>query len=212
MSGIIFDFWGTVVENGIYPSPIRQVQYILRVNMEFHDFVTRFESSFMTQDSENLTTAFQKACKDLDVRPPEFVVDKLIGMWNKNTILAKPFPETIEVLRSLREKGHKLALVADTDPFSVESVVKKFELDQYFDVVLLSYKEKMLKTDPKMLESAVEKLGMKKEDCILVGDSMESDMKSAENAGIKSVLVDRRQKREYIRKVATLSELEQFLG
>ncbi len=28
---IIFDFWGTLVENGIFPSPVRQVKYILRI-------------------------------------------------------------------------------------------------------------------------------------------------------------------------------------
>ena len=40
---------------------------------------------------------------------------------------------------------------------------------------------------------------------------LESDMKSAEQAGIKSILVDRRDKRDFSNKVTTLSEIPEMI-
>ena len=46
MKGVLFDFWGTLVENAIRPSPIRQVQFYMNLEMPFSDYVVRFEEVF----------------------------------------------------------------------------------------------------------------------------------------------------------------------
>ena len=54
-------------------------------------------------------------------------------------------------------------------------------------------------------------LGLSKEDVMIVGDSMQSDIAGAEKAGIKAVLIDRRGRREYENKILSLTELEAIL-
>ena len=44
---IIFDFWGTLVSQGIY-SPVKQVKFILGIEEDFSSYITQFEESFMT--------------------------------------------------------------------------------------------------------------------------------------------------------------------
>ena len=124
VQAILFDFWGTLVENGIFPSPVRQVRYILRLRMPFQEFIVKFEEAFMLKKYETLKEAFENVCKAFDVNPPPFVIEKLIGMWNKNMLLAKPFPETIKVLEALK-KNHKLAIISNTDSFSLEPVLNQ---------------------------------------------------------------------------------------
>ena len=58
-----------------------------------------------------------------------------------------------------------------------------------------------------MFDLAVEQLGVDKKDVLAVGDSMETDIKGAAAAGLTPVLVDRRERREYERKVKTLKDI-----
>jgi FMN phosphatase YigB (HAD superfamily) len=58
----------------------------------------------------------------------------------------------------------------------------------------------------------LKKLKIKKTEAVMVGDSLESDIKAAENAGIKAILVDRHNKREYSDKISNLAELKEKLS
>ena len=62
-----------------------------------------------------------------------------------------------------------------------------------------------------MFEQALKKLGVKKDDAIMVGDSIDTDMVGAEAAGIKAVLVDRKNNRDYKLKISSLTEIEKIL-
>jgi FMN phosphatase YigB (HAD superfamily) len=62
-----------------------------------------------------------------------------------------------------------------------------------------------------MYEEVLKTLKVKKSEAIMVGDSMETDIKGGESAGVKAVLIDRRGRREYKNKVSNLTEIEQFL-
>ncbi len=208
IKGILFDFWGTLVENGVYPSPVSQVRYFLRLrNMKFHDYIVRFEKVFMTQEFESLTSGFQEVCKEFDVNPPSWVIDKMVGMWNKNRLLAKPFPETMEVLEQLSGK-YKLGLISNTDPFSIEPLIEKFGFNEHFPSIALSYQEGKLKIDQGLYDKVLGEMDLSAEEVVMVGDSMESDIVSAKNAGIRAILVDRRDKRDYEDRIKTLSELQ----
>lgn len=208
---IIFDFWGTLVENGVFPSPVRQVKYILRVEEPFSEYIVKFENALMLKKYDDLYSAFMSVCEAFGKSPEKFILDRLVGMWNKHKILAKPFREAVEVLEKLKKEGYTLALISDTDCFTTDEVLDKYDLRKYFDEVALSYKVNMLKTDPKMYALILEKLGVDKSDALVVGDSIETDINGAKEAGIKAVLVDRRDSREFSPKISNLNELEGFL-
>jgi HAD superfamily hydrolase (TIGR01549 family) len=190
---IVFDFWGTLVENGTY-SPIRQVKRILRLDdMPFSDYVIRLENAMMIKKHESLKDAFEAVANEFGIKINTYQINMLVGLWNKNWLLAKPYPEAEKVLSELKKK-YKLIMISNTDNFSVEPVLQKFDFSKYFDKILLSYEQGSLKTDGKMLEHALSEMGIPKEDVIVVGDSLESDIMPAERAGMKAVLVDRKEK------------------
>jgi len=208
MKVIFFDFWGTLVENGIFPSPVRQAHRMLRVNMPFAEYIERFEHTFMTVEHETLTEAFKAVTTEFDLNPPEFVYEKLVGMWNKNTFLAKLFDDTKETLEDLK-KDYKLVLIANTDKHSIPQLLDKFDLKKYFDEIVFSYDNHILKTDPKMFDIALKKLKLKSKDAIMIGDSIPTDMIGSEKAGIKGILLDRRDRREYENKITSLKQIKE---
>jgi len=208
---VIFDFWGTLVENGVYPSPVRQVKYMLAVRLPFNEYIERFENVFMLQPYDDLYSAFKAVCREFEITPRQFMLDNLVGMWNTHKLMAKPFSETMEVLEQLKAEGCKIAMISNTDCFTTEDVMKKYGLDKYFDEVMLSCKAGMLKNDTRMFETVLNNLGVSRNEAVMVGDSIETDMEGAKNAGIRFVLLDRKDRREFSPKIRTLSELNAFL-
>lgn len=207
VKAIIFDLWGTLVENGVQPSPSKQVKYFLRVQEQFPEFITTFEESFMTKDYESLKAAFEQVVFDFNIRIPDFVYEKLVGMWNKNAILSKMYEEVEETLKELKKKKIKLFLVTNLDKFSFEQVDQKYNLSKLFTKMYPSYQTGFLKSNKKGYEAVLKENKLKPADVLVVGDCLNSDISAAENAGLKAVLVDRRDNREYETKISTLKGL-----
>ncbi len=206
MKGIIFDFWGTLAENGTY-SPMKQTFKMLRIRLPFPQFVIKFERIFMTKIFPSKAEAFKEVCRQFNVKCPDFVIENLVGLWNKNMLLAHLYEETEQVLKKLKEKGIKIALVSNNPEQNVKPVLEKFDLEKYFDVILLSFEEGLLKCDKAFYEKAVKKMGLNKEDVIVVGDSAQSDIRCATHAGLKSILIDRKDNREIENKILNLTQL-----
>ena len=205
VKAVFFDFWGTLVENGTY-SPLKQSFHILRLRMPYGEYAEKFEQVFMTKEYADQATAFAEVCNAFGVRPHPIAIEKLIGVWNKNKLLAEIYPDTIDTLKALKEKGLKVVLISNAPNNSVEDVFEKFGMKDLFDAVFLSWEKGMLKTHG-LFELALKQLKLKKTDVISVGDSIETDIKGAEKAGIKAYLLDRRGKREHENKIQTLTEL-----
>jgi putative hydrolase of the HAD superfamily len=210
---IIFDFWGTLVENGVRPSPSKQVQFFLRENRPFGEFIITFEEAFMTKKYDSLREGFEAVVQAFGRHIPDFVYDKLVGMWNKFSILSRPFEETVEALEDLK-KDYKLVLLTNTDYFSVQQVMDKYDLRKHFDKVYLSCETGKLKSDPDSYKQVLKDLKVKAGDVLVVGDSLQSDVVSAQNAGVPVVLIDRRDwcKEEDMPKIANLRELRGFIA
>jgi len=211
VKAIIFDLWGTIIETGVKPSPSRQVKYFLRVKESFPDFVLAFEHSFMTRKFESLKQGFEHTVKDFNLKIPDFVYEKLIGMWNKNVILSEMYDDVKENLELLREKKYKLFLLVNIDQFSYEQLEHKYKISELFDKVYPSFDTGLLKINSESFEKIRKENKLKKENMIMIGDSVHSDIESAQKAGIKGILLDRKNNREFDLKIKTLNELESVL-
>jgi HAD superfamily hydrolase (TIGR01549 family) len=209
VKAIIFDLQGTLVENGVYPSPLRQVRNILRLDMSFSEFVMRFEQVLMLGNHSSLKEAFVKVCEEFSVEPKDFLLEKMVGLWNKNKLLSQLYPDTIEALETLK-KDYKLILIANIDCFTKE-VIDRFKLRDYFDLVILSCDAELVKGDKKFYNPIITKFGLTSKDIVIVGDSLESDMGTATALGMKGILIDRNNKREYPSKVISLIDLPKYL-
>ncbi len=208
---VLFDFWGTVVQQGAY-SPLKQTYQLMRPRMHFGVFVEKFERIAMTKPYDDQNLMYKDAFEAFGMEPKDWIIERLVGVWNKSKLLATPYPETIKVLEELKKKGIKLGLISNTFKSSVDGLLEKFGMDKLFDVVCFSCDTGYLKTDVEMINHALKQLGVTKEETIMVGDSMQTDIVGAEKAGVFPVLIDRKGTREYTNKIASLTELEKFLG
>ena len=206
IKAILFDFWGTLVEQGVR-SPTQQVKNALQIDLPFSEYIVRMEKAMMTEQFGTLREAFLAVFDEFNVEPREDILEELIGMWNKSWMLSRPYPEVEAVLKRLQKK-YQIILISNTDRFSVEKVLEKFSLENYFHKMYLSYQMHQLKTDDHFFQTILNELDLAPEECLVIGDSIQSDVLAANKFGLKAILLDRRSTREFSPKIATLTQLE----
>ncbi len=95
-------------------------------------------------------------------------------------------PEILPLLEKLKDEGVKIGLISNC--FSEEAVaIRESVLFPYFDVVCLSYEEGLQKPEPAIFERCIEKLQVRPEECLYVGDGGSSELPAATAAGMQAV-------------------------
>lgn len=100
------------------------------------------------------------------------------------------YPETIEVLNKLKSR-YQMALITNGLSDLQREKIKGGSLEQYFDLILISGEVNCRKPDKKIFQKAFSHFKKQKEEFIMIGNSLKSDIGGAANAGIRSVWVNR---------------------
>jgi len=98
------------------------------------------------------------------------------------------FPGMKELLAEVKARGYKTALVTSRVGDTTQQGMEKYEIAEYFDAVVAAEDTTKHKPDPQPINAALEKLGSKAENAVMLGDTL-FDILCARNAGVKSVLV-----------------------
>ena len=97
------------------------------------------------------------------------------------------YPGIKEVLKNLRHRGAKLAVVTDAENGHAVSRLKKVGLQDYFDVIISADMTGKRKPEPDSLLLALKKLGVKAEEAAIVGDSLRRDIEAGKRLGMVTV-------------------------
>ena len=106
-------------------------------------------------------------------------IDKV---WSYNVLKE----ETLEVLEKLKEK-YKLALLSNGSSTVQHNKIDHVGIEKYFDAVVVSGDVGIHKPDPKLFEYTLEKLNVKADEALMIGDVFSTDILGAVRAGIKTV-------------------------
>ena len=96
------------------------------------------------------------------------------------------FEGLLESLDRLKQKGIKLAIVSNKPDFAAQTVVKALYGEGYFDYVTGQTPGGVLKPDPSVVLTVMERFGALPEECLYFGDTS-TDMQTGKNAGIFTV-------------------------
>ncbi|MBD3310335.1 TIGR02253 family HAD-type hydrolase [Candidatus Woesearchaeota archaeon] len=132
-------------------------------------------------------TIFQKLLKkltgDIDYRK----LASAINAYRKTRIgLLTPYPGTKSTLIRLKEKGLKLAIVTDAPKLKAYLRLTAMKLDDFFDVVIAKEDTGKLKPDNLPFKAAIKELKLPPQECLMVGDMPERDIKGAKALNLKT--------------------------
>lgn len=98
----------------------------------------------------------------------------------------KPYPNTRRVLAALSKK-YRLAIVTDAPGFQAWTRLYESGLQDYFDFVIALEDTGVLKSEKLPFTKALKGIGLKPEEVVMVGDSIERDILPAEEMGMSAV-------------------------
>jgi beta-phosphoglucomutase len=83
----------------------------------------------------------------------------------------KPLFSHEYALAGLKKKGYKLAVCSNSIRPSVDIMLKKSNLDHYFELTLSNEDVKRAKPDPEIYLKAIHQLGLKASQCLIIEDN-----------------------------------------
>ncbi len=142
----------------------------------------RYTGSISFEDS--ILYVCERCGKSIDDAAISNIIEKRIK--TKSVCFEYVRPEIFRLLRTLREKGLKMAIISNCSSEEVK-VLKGSEIYKYFDEVVLSYEVHMKKPDSGIYEEASKRLGVDLRECIFVGDGGSNELVGAETVGMKAI-------------------------
>jgi len=121
---------------------------------------------------------------------------------------ARNYPETINVLALLRSRIPYLGIITNiATPYKAPYYA--CGLSEYLPDVLFSCAAGMMKPDPRMYSTLLERWGVAPSDALMIGDSVRCDVEGPKAIGMRAVHLDR--KGIIPATIATLDGVFQFL-
>jgi len=91
---------------------------------------------------------------------------------SKSTQTTGLMPRVLETLSALRKTGLKMALFTIRGAESTSQLLKRYNLNQFFDAIVTREDVVAVKPDPAHLKAVLKVLGIKPSEAIVVGDSV----------------------------------------
>jgi len=176
MKALLFDFDGTLLNTN---------DLIIKTFM--HILEERFPGQYSPKDcmkfiGPSLTETFEQ------ITPNE--VDEMIEkyrQWNQahHDELVTEYDGVVSTLEKLKEQGIRLAVVSTKRKDTVEKGLDLMGAKHLFEFWIGGDDVKNVKPDPEPVLLAIERLGVSKEDVMMIGDNYH-DILAGKNAGVKT--------------------------
>jgi REG-2-like HAD superfamily hydrolase len=143
----------------------------------FWDRITKDWLSQLNQDADEWFPRIKAASKKLG--------------FSEGSIVFNVYEDVLPCLALLRKSGLKTAIISNWD-YSLHPILEVMKLREHFDLVIASLEEGFEKPDPRIFTLALERLGVKAQNAIHIGDDPIDDLQGARNVGMGALLLDRK--------------------
>jgi putative hydrolase of the HAD superfamily len=190
---VIFDLFGTLVDNFTnteYQQVLDDMSSVLNVPPD--KFSKLWRDSFYLRTNGTHRTheeSIRYICRELDVPVTDKQVEQAAAMRLDYTIKTLvPRPEAITVINTLKSSGYKVGLISDCSP-ETPAVWAYTPFVDIFDATVFSCVVCLKKPDPRIYQLACERLGVKPEDCLYIGDGSSYELTGALKVGMHPILI-----------------------
>lgn len=191
---VIFDLFGTLVDDLVgprYSDVFTRIASALSVpydglrQMWSDTYYQRSTGGFKTVEAN-----IRHICRQLGLQPEDDDISHAARIRNEYArhVMMTPRVGAVEVLSELKERGYRIGLVSDCTP-DAPMIWPETPFAPLFDAAVFSCVVGLKKPDHLIYELAIERLGVKPEDCLYVGNGGSDEHRGAYDLGMRPVLV-----------------------
>ncbi len=104
--------------------------------------------------------------------------------WDE--MMGEPIQHTVELLRRLKDSGYPVYGLSNWSAETFPMVRTRHEFFGWFDLIVLSGAEKLIKPDPRIFALLLERIGRTAQECLFIDDS-EKNILAAHQLGFHTV-------------------------
>ena len=191
IKAIIFDAYGTLFDVNSAAEKCKD-----KIGDKWESFAnywrtTQLEYTWLRSLMKRHKDFWQVTEDSLDKSMKTFEIDS--SMRNELLDLYKilsPFKEVPEVLKSLKEKNYKLAILSNGTPSLLNELVKRNKLDNLFDYLFSIEEAGIYKPDSKVYDIPIKKYNIQKNEVAFLSANT-WDVSGGGNYGFNSIWVNR---------------------
>ncbi len=116
--------------------------------------------------------------------------EQVIERFRNIEFWSRVFPDTVPVLRSLRDAGYYLAVISNSVG-TMEEQLSRVGLAPYFRTILDSAVVGVEKPHTEIFQMALNQAAVSPAEAVFVGDTYATDIGGARRAGLQGILIDR---------------------
>lgn len=158
-----------------------------KFNHKFSELPQELRSKFIGMRVKDISKELIKELK-LNVGIESFYKERIDIFLDLIKKRLDPMPGLVYSLKLLKKNKLKLAIASSGTKEYIGIVLKKFDIKDYFDIVVSGDDVKKGKPDPETYNVACGKLGIKPEECLVLEDATKG-IESAKNAGCVCIAV-----------------------
>lgn len=113
------------------------------------------------------------------------------------------FPEAKEVLSILRGRNYRMHILTNGFFQVQQEKMLRSGLGPFFELILSSEEVGIGKPEAAFFEAAMKRIGANSDECLMIGDDLDSDIEGARNAGIDQVWLNPQPGRDAMHRVST---------
>lgn len=193
IKAIFFDLWSTLAKTS---NEWKKAYVAAGFENSTHDNKA-FDEMINARSYENEEELAKTMCKLFGNINNTKLVESLL-----HKAKGKFYDDVIKGLQEIKNKGYKIGLITNTNNVDV----KHFDFS-LFDTVVISSEVGYTKPDKKIYLLACKNLVVDPSEAVMVGDSYNNDILAAKNAGIKGILIDRKNRYPDKKSIKTLQEI-----
>ncbi len=146
---------------------------------------------------------------------PLLIALGMITYHNVKFALLRLFPQTMSTLIYLKAQGYHLGVISNGLTIKQYEKLVRLGLHHFFDSVVTSQEAEVEKPDIAIFELAMDKMGCKAENSVMIGNSFNDDILGAINAGMSAVFLTQKLKgseKDYIEKTCLKIDIISDIG
>ncbi|MCE5322755.1 HAD hydrolase-like protein [bacterium] len=200
-NAVIFDLFGTLVDYLPAQDWQRSHETIAQIfSVGYDEFRMAWRQIMPDRDLGRyggVADDFKHVCTLLGIQPSREQIDAAIEVrldYYRREL--QPRTGAIETLHKLRESGHKVGLITVCGS-EIPMLWDESDFGPLMNACVFSCLEGITKPDPLIYQLACDRLGVKAEDCLYVGDGSSRELTGVLEVGMHPVLIQMEYDRDY---------------
>lgn len=220
MKAVLFDLGGTLVKTAPPPRVFRRILRSHGIQKPLADISSAFKKVERQQSIDDYQLPYEEFWRTYNTRILELLqvdgdfgklADTITDEWWDNADLTL-FPDAKETLLMLKERGLKVGLVTNGLQKDIDDILSRTGLTDIFDVTVGADAVRKPKPEKEIFAYAINKLVVRTQEALFVGDNAKTDYEGSRKAGLKPILIDRNNEvKKRIRKIRDLRGVMAFI-